>query len=168
MVDGGSTSSPPIDIVGLVHDPYQPPGSAASPNAPDPTSEVEKHRHGCVTAYLIFMIVANAATALVTLTTSDSIRSNLADMPSWGIPVLVAASVCNVVFAVLLFRWKKVGFYGLAASSVIALVVNAAAGLDPTQLIGGLVGVGILFGVLQIGSPNSAWSQLEPLSSGKP
>jgi hypothetical protein len=106
------------------------------------------------------MLLANSASALVTLMTSDAIKSTLPDMPDWGIPVLVVASALNVVFTVLLFSWKKIGFYGFIATSILAAVLNAMAGIEPVQVVGGLIGVGILYAVLQIGKP-TAWSQME-------
>lgn len=144
-----------------MNNPYQPPiQDQGHPQGPMDAQGV-KSRHGCVTAYLIFMIIANAGSALVTLTTSELITDTMPDMPSWGIPALVVLGVLNVVFAVLLFRWKRIGFYGFIVTSIIAAGINMTAGLDMTQVIGGLIGVGILFGVLQIGKPASAWSLME-------
>jgi hypothetical protein len=142
-----------------VNNPYQAPAEDQF-QAPDPMSGGGKNRHGCVTAYLVFMLLANSASALVTLMTSDAIKSTLPDMPDWGIPVLVVASALNVVFTVLLFSWKKIGFYGFIATSILAAVLNAMAGIEPVQVVGGLIGVGILYAVLQIGKP-TAWSQME-------
>jgi hypothetical protein len=143
-----------------VTNPYEPPAHDQAPIEEGQLPDGQRSRHGCVTAYLAFMLLMNSVSALVTVVTSDQITSTLPDMPSWGIPTLVVASALNVVFTVLLFSWKKIGFFGFIATSIVAAVVNAMAGLEPVQIIGGLIGVGVLYGVLQIGKP-PAWKQLD-------
>jgi hypothetical protein len=49
----------------------------------------------------------------------------------------------------------------LVASAAVALGVNIAIGLGPLAAIGGIIGVSLLYGVLQIGKENKGWSQLE-------
>jgi hypothetical protein len=56
---------------------------------------------------------------------------------------------------------EEVGLWGLVASAAVALGVNIAIGLGPLAAIGGIIGVSLLYGVLQIGKENKGWSQLE-------
>ncbi|MGH3755135.1 MAG: hypothetical protein ACRDRP_21075 [Pseudonocardiaceae bacterium] len=65
-------------------------------------------------------------------------------------------TAANVVCAIALFQWRKWGFYGFVATSVVGLVVNLAIGLNPVQALLGLVGIAILYGVLQIGGTGRA------------
>lgn len=143
--------------------PYKAPTDGLQEQVPaDPLGGPEmKVRHGCVTAWLVLLIVANSATIFTTLAMSDQIKSALPSMPDWGGPVLVVCGAINVVCAILLFKWKRIGFFGFIITSLIAAGVNASAGLGVGQIAMGLVGVAILYGVLQIGSPKSAWAQLE-------
>ena len=120
-----------------------------------------KQRHGCLTAYLVFMIIANSATALMYLVGKEGIQDALPNMPDWAFPVLIGFGLFNLVCAIALFQWKKWGFWGFAASACVILVVNLAIGLNPLQALGGLVGVAILYGVLQIGKENKGWPQLD-------
>ena len=120
-----------------------------------------KQRHGCLTAYLVFIIIANSASAFMYIVGREAIRQNLPDMPDWAFPVLIAFGVLNLVCAIALFKWKKWGFWGFTFSACIVLVVNLAIGLSPAQAFGGLIGVAILYGVLQIGRTNKGWPQLE-------
>jgi hypothetical protein len=120
-----------------------------------------KQRHGCLTAYLVFMIIANSGTALLYLTSSDAIQKNMPNMPGWAFPALIAAGFFNLVCAIALFRWKKWGFWGFVGSAAVTLGVNIAAGLSPGSALGGFVGIAILYGVLQIGDENKGWPQLE-------
>ena len=57
--------------------------------------------------------------------------------------------------------WKKWGFYGFCGSAAAALVVNLSIGVGPAQSFMGLIGVGLLYAVLQIGGENKGWTQLD-------
>ena len=120
-----------------------------------------KKRHGCLTAWLILMLVVNSLTALIYLFGRDAIQKQLPNMPTWVFPVLIVMTLFNIVCAIALFRWKKWGFWGFCVSSVVALTVNLSAGLGIGQSLGGLIGVAIFFGVLQIGKENKGWPQLD-------
>lgn len=120
----------------------------------------EKTRHGCLTAYLGFMILVNSAMALVYILAGGSIAS-AGDLPGWALPVLGLFGVVNVACAVGLFMWKKWGFFGFCASAGIVFVINILIGLPMSNSIMGLVGIGVLYGVLQIGGEKKGWNQLE-------
>jgi hypothetical protein len=120
-----------------------------------------KQRHGCLTAFLILMIIANSILALIYLFGSGTIAATLPDAPKWVFPALGVACILNVVFAVALFAWKRWGFYGFAAMSVLSIVINMFIGLGVGQSFSGLIGVAVLYGVLQIGGDRKGWAQLE-------
>jgi hypothetical protein len=120
-----------------------------------------KKRHGCLTAWLVLMIVGNAAAALMYLLGSAMIRENLPGAPGWAFPVLIVFALFNLVCAVALFQWKKWGFWGCCVSSVVVLVVNLSIGLGAGTVLFGLVGVLLLYGVLHIGKEDKGWPQLE-------
>ena len=124
----------------------------------------EKKRHGCLTAYLIVMIIANSAIVLIYLfflLISGTIQQSLPDIPVWAIPVLCVFGIFNLICVIALFKWKKWGFWGFCASAVIIFIINLAIGLGIGQSVLGLLGVAILFGVLQIGKENKGWPQLD-------
>jgi hypothetical protein len=123
-----------------------------------------KQRHGCLTALLIFMMVVNAATALVYLFGKEMLQQGLQNMPAipdWAFPVLALLGAFNLVCAIALFSWKKWGFYGFALSSVLAFTINLTIGIPMVQALMGFVGLAILYGVLQIGNGNKGWPQLD-------
>ena len=120
-----------------------------------------KNRHGCLTAWLVLMLIANGASGLMYLLGSEAIRRSLPNAPGWAFPVLIVFSLFNVVCAVALFQWKRWGFWGFCVSSLVALVVNLSIGLGMGSALAGLVGVILLYGVLQIGTENKGWPQLE-------
>ena len=129
--------------------------------APGVVREQKKQRHGCLTAYLILMIIANSLVALIYLLASSAMRDAYPDAPGWAFPALAVLGIVNVLCAIALFGWKKLGFFGFVATSLIAAVVNFAVGLNAIQAVLGLVGLVVLYGVLQIGKEDKGWPQLE-------
>ena len=124
---------------------------------------LNKERHGCVTAWLIFIIVANSITAVLYLFAGDLVSNNIPGGISTSMMVLLGIlGVANIVFAILLLSWNKIGFWGFLFVSIIALVINLNIGLGIGQSLFGLVGIAILFGVLQIKKDDvSAWDNLD-------
>lgn len=126
-------------------------------------TNTEKQRHGCITAWLILMIIANSATAIIYLFASDIVTDNLpGNVSTMLIVSLGIIGVANVAFSVLLLQWKKLGFWGFSITSVLVLGINISIGLDVGQSVFGLIGVGILYGILQIKKDNvTAWENLD-------
>ena len=76
--------------------------------------------------------------------------------------LLTIIGIANVMFAILLLRWNKSGFWGFVMSAIAALIVNLRVGLGIGQCLLGLAGIGILYAVLQIKQDDiSAWDNLE-------
>ncbi len=127
----------------------------------EPTVLQEKERHGCLTAYLVLAIIANSATALLYLFGAAAIKRSTPNIPDWAFPVLIVLVLFNLACAIALLRWKKWGFWGLIVSAVVTLGINLTIGLGLSSAIVGLLGVVILYGVLQIGKDNRGWPQLD-------
>ena len=126
---------------------------------PNPTPS-PSDRHGCVTTYLVFVIIINSAMALLYLFASEWLRRNGANTPDWALWALAGAGVVNVVSAVALLRWKRWGFWLSVASAVAGMVVNVTIGL-PQGIIGAIFGIAVLYGVLHIGKEQKAWPRLQ-------
>ncbi len=120
-----------------------------------------KQRHGCLTAWLIVMILANGFTAVITPLTVSSIQQAIPGFPTWIVWPIALLAILNVVFAIALFNWKKWGFFGFLVNSLIAFGLNLYAGIGVPQAVLGLVGIAFLYGVLQIGGERKGWTQLE-------
>jgi len=122
-----------------------------------------KQRHGCVTAWLILMIVVNAAAMFYSLiSTNSDLDPYRMVIPEWIYLTLALISLCNVVFAVMLLKWKKIAFWGFVVTSILTMGLNIYAGLGVAQSLVGLLGVGVLFAILQIKEDGkSAWENLE-------
>ena len=126
-------------------------------------SNNQKQRHGCVTAWLILMIIANSLTAILYLFAGDMVAQNFPGGISNSMLILLALlGIGNVVFSILLFKWMKIGFWGFLVNSIGVLIVNLSIGLGIGQSLFGLVGIAILYGVLQIKKDNvPAWDNLD-------
>jgi hypothetical protein len=127
------------------------------------TPQQAKQRHGCLTAFLVLMIIANSAVALIYLFAGDTVSKNVpGGISSTMLILLAVGGILNVIFSVMLLRWKKIGFWGFIITSLGAFIINLSIGLGVVQSILGLAGVAILYGVLQIKKDNiSAWSNLD-------
>ena len=123
-------------------------------------STVVKQRHGCVTAWLIYLIIGSSIGAII------YIYMFLFDQPN-GIsyPIIVLLGIMcivNVVSSVLVFQWKKIGFWGFIFTSISGLIINLSIGLGIVTSLLGLVSIAILYGVLQIKKKNvTTWENLE-------
>ena len=128
-----------------------------------PPDDGKKHRHGCVTAWLILMLVANSITALFYLFGSEWLASKLpGDQPPGMFMLLAGIGVVNVILSFMLWNWKKWGFYGFAISGVVTVFINISLELGVGQSLFGLIGIGILYGILQIKERGkTAWENLE-------
>ena len=131
----------------------------------------KKIRHGCLTAWLVLKIIGNLVTVYMYLCLiyarvfihvfGPGAMPEMSPMPTWAFPVLIVVSLFNLVCTIALFRWKKWGFWGICATSVVALVVNLSVGLGTGKPFIGLLGVLLLYGVLHIGKENKGWPQLD-------
>ena len=123
--------------------------------------QTAKTRHGCLTAWLILMLVANSATALFYLLGIEAMQQAFPTAPTWLFFLMALAGIFNLVCAIALFRWKKWGFWGFCGSSVLALLANLFLGMSIGPIVSGLLGFIVLYGVLHIGKENKGWPQLE-------
>ena len=121
----------------------------------------QKQRHGCLTAWLVLMIVANSAAGLMYLSGSAAIKQTLPSAASWAFPVMGILGLFNLVCAVALLKWRKWGFWGFLGSGIVASLVNMSMGIGIGMSVVGMVGIALLYGVLQIGGENRGWPQLD-------
>jgi hypothetical protein len=111
-----------------------------------------KWRHGCLTFWLVLMLIVTASRTLTFLLWRN---------PSFLNILFFLGGLFNLVCIMALFRWKKWGFWGLVCSGAFIFIVNLAIGVSPYEALWGLVGIPILYGILHIGREWKAWTQLE-------
>lgn len=141
---------------------FENPNFDINSNTDNQTPATDPKMHGCVTAWLIMMIVVNSLVALIYLIGGDFIDNALGGIEDNYLIVLGLVGLFNVVCAAYLLKWKKWGFYGFIGSSVVTIIVNLQIGLEPVQSISGLIGVAVLYAILQIKKDGiTAWSQMK-------
>ena len=116
----------------------------------------EKQRHGCLTAYLIYLIIWNIWLLI------DYVR----DFFSTGVELLVilyfSVFLLSLYSLIALLKWKKWGYWGYVASVITISILGQSTGELPWfYLFIPLIGIIILYGVLHIGKENKGWAQLE-------
>jgi hypothetical protein len=121
---------------------YRPGPSSAAGFAP------VQERGGCLTIWLVLLIIVNPLLGLYYLGNGSQL-SSLLHLPSWTMPVLVIFAVINTVCAVGIWMWKKWGAFGFIGSGIIVFFVNLATlGLNASS-IGGVVGIALMWYLLQ-------------------
>lgn len=124
------------------------------------TSPPQKSRHGCLTAYLLFLIVTNALAAILLLIGLSKANNPDGHPIGWKL-IYIGLTSLSLVAALGLWRWRRWGFwlYGFCALLILALEVMA--GADRVHILGSVAVLAVLCGVLQIGGGRRGWTQLE-------
>lgn len=102
-----------------------------------------KKRGGCLTAWLVFLILANLLIALLHLVSVAIARRPIPELPAWVMPLSVLAALANCVFAIGIWKWKRWGLYGFIGLSLIGFAVNLMT-TGFALAVPGLVGLVIL------------------------
>lgn len=122
-----------------------------------------KQRHGCVTAWLILMIIVNSLTAFAYFLMTDSmieLSPNPISYPTVYSMGIIGA--LNAIFSFVLLKYKKWAFWGFLVTSIITLGINLSNGNGIGSSLLGLLGILILFGILQIKQDGkSTWELLD-------
>lgn len=116
---------------------------------PQEAQAPEKKRGFWLTAFLILMLIANPISALTYFTSPQLIRVAYPDATTGLIYLLGFLCLVNVLLAVLIFAWKKAGVYGFYSIAVLALFLNVYIGAGILGMIGGLLGVAVIYATTQ-------------------
>lgn len=118
-----------------------------------------KERNGCISFWLWIAIVANIGMSIFYAVTMFSAYSKEMAL---GLGICSILGAVNVLSAILLLRWNKIGFYMMMASSIMTIVVNLCVlKTEPIAAIGSLIAILIWWAILQMKKKGvSAWSQL--------
>ncbi|MDR1221957.1 MAG: hypothetical protein LBL07_03640 [Tannerella sp.] len=135
-----------------------PPPPLRPDTAEETRANAPKQRHGCLTTWLVIILIGNASAMIMGL---------LADHPI-GI-VLAFLGLINIGCVILLLTWNKIGFYGLALTSIIIFIINLYLGVNIIQAIAGFFGLFILWGLLnQTKNGVSGWENMKKIDWSSP
>lgn len=125
-----------------------------------------KQRNGCISFWLWVTIIVNIAMIIYYAVTMFSAYSSEAAL---GLGLCSIFGAVNVLSAILLLRWNKIGFYMMVVSTILAIVVNICVlKMEPVAMIGSLFAIVIWWAILQMKNDGvSAWSQLQSGWDGK-
>ena len=118
-------------------------------------------RHGCLTAWLVFALIAQTLTIGINSLGYPFVHRTLPAFTPLAAGLLVLAGLGSIVCIVALFRWQRWGFYGIAIITVLVGVLNLSLGINPGRVLPGLLGIGILYWVLNMGGSRSAWRTMK-------
>lgn len=108
-----------------------------------------QERGGCLTIWLLFMVVANTLTALYYIFGLSTMQQFYPNVSSVLFLLLAACCAVNLISVYGLWTWKRWGFYLFIASTLAVLAINLAVGLPVFTALTGLVGLGIVWLLLR-------------------
>lgn len=115
-----------------------------------------RKRGGCLTAFLIFMIAANGLSALLYLLGGSVLGAQLPDYTPWVITALGVLGLANAISAIGVWMWKRWGFYGYLAVTVLSFALNVYIGQNIVSSLMGFIGVITLYLLMR-----PVWNQME-------
>lgn len=100
-----------------------------------------------LTVWLIFMVLSTVYNLISTIFNPSKITSVFPNIPTWVFSVSYVQFVISFICIVLLWRWKKIGFYVIVANSIVSIVINVAllGSLGIISVVFGVIGIGILY-----------------------
>lgn len=108
---------------------------------------VEKKRGGCLTAFLIFMLVVSPLYILVAvIPTSGSSSAYLTNWPQWALYGMGLIGLLSFVSAFAAWKWKKWGIVGLAVAAVAFFALNY--GRQAMSILSAVIGIAICLAIL--------------------
>jgi hypothetical protein len=122
-----------------------------------------KQRHGCLTAWLIMMMIGNASAALLYLLAEPKQLPNSAiQLNSTTTSLLCLVALINLSFAIGLWFWKKWAFRGFILTGILMFFTNLNMGIGIANASIGLFGVIVMIFVLQIKRDGkNGWENLD-------
>jgi hypothetical protein len=130
----------------------------------------KKERHGCLTVFLVLMIILSAwsaigASASLFLSDNHSSSSSATNLPSWYAVTTLLGSVINLLCAIVLITWKKWGFWGYLISNLtvgfLAIFIQGIGfSVMLVSILSGLLMSGLLYAALQMGDKEQGWRKL--------
>lgn len=86
------------------------------------------------------MIIANAGIALVYFLNPGPVTQQYPRLSQGLLLLLGVGGLLNIVLAILVWQWRRMGVYGYAAMALFVFPINLYAGLPVAQAIIGLLG----------------------------
>jgi len=122
---------------------------------------VKKKRHGCLTAYLIFMMVVGVLGAAIYFFAGSVVAEGNPEIPPYLRPLFGDINLLITVASFALWRWKKWGFWLFAGIALFGATFNTYLTRSIITFLMAPIGLLIMYGILHIGKEKQGWRQLE-------
>ena len=122
-----------------------------------------KQRHGCLTAWLIYLIISYSIVSLGLLYNIDGVVQRFKYLKSENLLLIVASiEILNVLFSFMLLKWVKLGFWGLLSTSILLSVIQIINSNNILTPVITVIVMSILYGLLKLKKRNvSGWDNLD-------
>ena len=111
--------------------------------------ESNKNRGTLLTIWLVLILISNFVTSIMYFFLRDSAINLLPNLSLGMIYFYGLISLLNFVMVIFLFKWKKWAFFVLCGSALVTFVLNLIAGASVFSAISGLLGILILYLIMQ-------------------
>lgn len=111
-------------------------------------TETKAKRSGCLTAFIIVLIVLYALGALGSFVAAPLLSGLMVDSADNTTYSMIngALSLLSIVFLIGVWKYKKWGFYGFTAAAIISIIISImSTGSILISLISGLIFPVILY-----------------------
>ena len=122
-----------------------------------------KQRHGCLTVWLIYLMISNSIVSLGLFYNIDTIVQRFQYIKSENLLLIVASiQILNVLFLFMLLKWFKLGFWGLLSTSTLLFIIQIMNTNNILTPIITVIVMLIIYGLLKLKKRNvSGWDNLD-------
>lgn len=110
-------------------------------------------RSGCLTIFLVTMIIGNAIAALLCLAASENVSSQ----PDFLFPLLITLFILNTMFAIAIAMWLKWGIIAFVLSNLIILFLSVSHDTRALVTSVAILEIFMLFAALYLGGEQKTW-----------
>jgi predicted nucleic acid-binding Zn ribbon protein len=135
-------------------------GNVVNSTSMDTENIINRKRHGFTSFWLIFSLISYVIVGSIYLFSPELIAQSY--NASNGLIMLFGiVSIAGIIGNIFLLCWKKIGFWVFIGVAVVSLILNFVIGMNIGQILFGLVGIPIMWGILHIRkNGKTTWEQL--------
>lgn len=123
---------------------------------------LNKSRHLILTIYLFLLLITSLLTGIGSVILFDKMTELAPNLTKGLLYLSLFGLLIEFLSIYLIFKWKKIGFYGVIIAYLLNIYVTEKSGvLNISTIIGLAIRLGLLYGILQIKSKGiSGWNNL--------
>jgi len=118
-------------------------------------ADKEKPRGGCLSTFLVVMMIANAGVAIIYAKELFNQHVHI-HIPTWALISTGIFGLVNFCASMAMWRWRKWGVYTFCGLAPIIFLINISLHISPYQALAGFLGPLILIALVR-----RVWPQME-------